>query len=233
MSKLKSKIRIKKENRGKFTDYCGGKVTQDCIDKAKKSGNKKLVKRATFAENARKWKHQNGGVLKAQMGLQLMPYTNGIVHKEDMPFVKKLAMLPLMEFGYNPFEKENKSNVNTGAAPIPSFYIGSLPKSLSKYGPEALDYIRKNVKKSVFGAREFFGDLKALKKIDAAEQKAIRAAERESKKLAKKSTTSKQKVKEVYNIKTGQSYKGPLPEGWENLTPREGWAIREVWKDVK
>lgn len=26
-----SGIHIKKENRGKFTDYCGGKVTNECI----------------------------------------------------------------------------------------------------------------------------------------------------------------------------------------------------------
>lgn len=58
-----SGIHIKKKNRGKFTEYCNGKVTQKCIDKAKKSGNKTLVKRATFAENARKWKHQNGGTI--------------------------------------------------------------------------------------------------------------------------------------------------------------------------
>ena len=56
-SKKGSKIHIKKKNRGKFTDYCGGNVTQNCINRAKKSGNKTLVKRAVFAENARKWKH--------------------------------------------------------------------------------------------------------------------------------------------------------------------------------
>jgi hypothetical protein len=54
----KSGIHIKKKNRGKFTEYCGGKVTDACIRKAKASGNSKLVKRATFAANARKWKHQ-------------------------------------------------------------------------------------------------------------------------------------------------------------------------------
>ena len=59
-----SGIHIKKENRGKFTDYCNGKVTQKCIDKAKKSGNKKLIKRAMFAENSRKWKHQKGGLIQ-------------------------------------------------------------------------------------------------------------------------------------------------------------------------
>lgn len=60
-----SGIHIKKENRGKFTDYCNGKVTQECIDKAKNSGNKKLAKRAVFAQNSRSWakKHFLGGIV--------------------------------------------------------------------------------------------------------------------------------------------------------------------------
>ena len=60
-----SGIHIKKKNRGKFTEYCDGKVTQECIDKAKRSGNKKLVKRAVFAQNSRSWskKHFLGGVI--------------------------------------------------------------------------------------------------------------------------------------------------------------------------
>lgn len=65
----KPKIHIKKSNEGKFTSYCGGKVTDECINKAKQSGNPKLVKRATFAANARKWKHKEGGLLiKNQFG---------------------------------------------------------------------------------------------------------------------------------------------------------------------
>ena len=56
-------IHIKKKNRGKFTEYCGGKVTDECISRAKKSKNPKLRKRATFAANARKWKHQVGGII--------------------------------------------------------------------------------------------------------------------------------------------------------------------------
>ena len=51
------KIHIKKENRGKFTDYCGGKVTSECIARGKASSNPAIRKRATFAANARKWKH--------------------------------------------------------------------------------------------------------------------------------------------------------------------------------
>ena len=64
----KGGIHIKKKNRGKFTEYCGGKVTEECIAKGKKSKDPKIRKRATFAANARKWKHENGGILKAQGG---------------------------------------------------------------------------------------------------------------------------------------------------------------------
>ena len=60
-----SGIHIKKKNRGKFTEYCGGEVTNKCIQKAKKSGNSKLVKRAVFAQNSRSWskKHFLGGMI--------------------------------------------------------------------------------------------------------------------------------------------------------------------------
>ena len=56
-----SGIHIKEKNKGKFTSYCGGKVTDECIRKAKASGNPTLVKRATFADNARHFKHRSGG----------------------------------------------------------------------------------------------------------------------------------------------------------------------------
>lgn len=59
-----NKIHIKKENRGKFTDYCNGKVTNTCIQKGKNSPDPKIRKRATFAANARTWKHQLGGIIK-------------------------------------------------------------------------------------------------------------------------------------------------------------------------
>lgn len=58
-----SGIHIKKKNRGLFTEYCGGKVTDKCIQKAKKSKNPTLRKRATFAQNSRQWSHLFGGVI--------------------------------------------------------------------------------------------------------------------------------------------------------------------------
>lgn len=77
-----SGIHIKKENRGKFTEYCNGKVTQECIDKAKKSNNPTLKKRATFAENSRGWakKYNTGGQA---------PTTTKISKEEALSEIKK------------------------------------------------------------------------------------------------------------------------------------------------
>lgn len=59
--KMKHKIHIKKENRGKFTEYCGGKVTSECIQKGKNSSDPKIRKRATFAQNSRRWSKKKYG----------------------------------------------------------------------------------------------------------------------------------------------------------------------------
>lgn len=56
-----SGIHIKKKNRGSFTRWCGGKVTNECIQRGKKSSDPAVRKKATFAANARKWKHKTGG----------------------------------------------------------------------------------------------------------------------------------------------------------------------------
>lgn len=58
-----SGIRIKKKNLGKFTQYCKGKVTAECIARGKRSKNPLTRKRATFAANSRAWKHQDGGII--------------------------------------------------------------------------------------------------------------------------------------------------------------------------
>lgn len=59
--RAKSGIHIKKSHRGLFTKYCNGKVTNECIQRGKNSPDPKIRKRATFAANARRWKHQSGG----------------------------------------------------------------------------------------------------------------------------------------------------------------------------
>lgn len=66
-------IHIKKANRGKFTEYCGGKVTSECISRGKHSSSPAVRKRATFAANARKW-HADGGFL----GTHGADFNNGV-----------------------------------------------------------------------------------------------------------------------------------------------------------
>ena len=74
LDKKGNKIHIKKANRGKFTDYCGGKVTSECIARGKRSPDPKIRKRATFAANARKWKHEDGGTIN---GVKFINKTHG------------------------------------------------------------------------------------------------------------------------------------------------------------
>lgn len=50
-----AKIKIKEKNKGSFTRYCKGKVTEECIRKGKNSPDPKIRKKATFADNARHW----------------------------------------------------------------------------------------------------------------------------------------------------------------------------------
>lgn len=79
-------IYIKPENRGKFTKYCGGKVTSECIAKGKRSSNPAVRKRATFAANARKWHHAFGGNLLthgAEWDNGLRIIGNGGTHEEN------------------------------------------------------------------------------------------------------------------------------------------------------
>lgn len=80
------KIHIKPENRGKFTKYCGGKVTSECIAKGKRSSDPAVRKRATFAANARKWHHAFGGDLLtngAEWDNGLRIIGNGGTHEEN------------------------------------------------------------------------------------------------------------------------------------------------------
>lgn len=85
ISKLKNgnKIHIKEKNKGSFRRWCGGNVTDECIRKGKNSSNPKIRKKATFADNARHWKHKDGGILqKYQIGgfinpaMAAIPYMN-------------------------------------------------------------------------------------------------------------------------------------------------------------
>lgn len=65
----KGGIHINPENKGKFTDYCNGKVTEECIQRGLNSSNPTTRKRANFARNARKWNKEDGGMTYKKGGL--------------------------------------------------------------------------------------------------------------------------------------------------------------------
>lgn len=89
----KSGIKIKKKNRGKFTEYCGGTVTSACIARGKNSSDPAVRKRATFAANARAWKHQYGGTAQTKDVQQfLSQYKAGF----DQP--TQQTQRPVMEY---------------------------------------------------------------------------------------------------------------------------------------
>lgn len=134
-SKKGNKIHIKKENRGKFTDYCGGTVTSECIARGKRSSSPTIRKRATFAANARKWKHQFGGPIYSQEDVDAINNSNrntakglfkGIVSGKIMPTMENLGnMLGAAYNGYlNP-----KTTAMTGE---PTILPGKVNMSLYK-----------------------------------------------------------------------------------------------------
>lgn len=72
------KIHIKESQKGTFTKWCGGNVTDECIQRGKNSSNPKIRKKATFAANARKWKHKEGGIIKASDGTKTNWISNSL-----------------------------------------------------------------------------------------------------------------------------------------------------------
>lgn len=77
-----SGIHIKESQKGSFTKYCKGKVTNECIQKGKNSPDPKIRKKATFADNARHFKHRLGGNIVEAFKLrrQILNSLNNIIN---------------------------------------------------------------------------------------------------------------------------------------------------------
>lgn len=138
------KIHIKPENRGKFTKYCGGKVTSECIARGKRSSDPTVRKRATFAANARKWHHAFGGDLLthgAEWDNGLRIIGNGGTHEENpmegVPMGMDAEGTPnLVEQGeviFNDYVFSNRMFADGGL--LESF---NLPKSYDGYSFAAI-----------------------------------------------------------------------------------------------
>lgn len=138
------KIHIKPENRGKFTKYCGGKVTSECIARGKRSSDPAVRKRSTFAANARKWHHAFGGDLLthgAEWDNGLRIIGNGGTHEENpmegVPMGMDAEGTPnLVEQGeviFNDYVFSNRMFADGGL--LESF---NLPKSYDGYSFAAI-----------------------------------------------------------------------------------------------
>ena len=154
----KSGIKIKKKNRGLFTKYCNGKVTQECIDKAKRSGNKKLIKRAVFAENSRKWskKHQGGGWLAQRIYNSVDPTGN---YPSGYGEAILLGLGAIVEGGSKKYEVTDsvadaawrkRLGLKYDAKFLPNNKDGSvrLPKNLEKEIPVDTTFIKNRMQKN-------------------------------------------------------------------------------------
>lgn len=114
-----NKIHIKKANKGKFTEYCGGKVTQECITRGKNSPDPKIRKRATFAQNSRRWKHQDGGVLYIEASPEYKEY------------LKYKRLSPEEQEQYR--QKNEERNTNIAKSYIKTPTIPNLYKAAQAY----------------------------------------------------------------------------------------------------
>lgn len=85
-----SGIHIKAENKGKFKDYCGGEVTDECIQRGKNSSNSTTKKRAIFADNARHFKHESGAKIHKPNGHRSV-LDNGWIPTKELKKKHKLV----------------------------------------------------------------------------------------------------------------------------------------------
>lgn len=149
-------IHIKESTKGSFTKYCKGKVTQECIDKAKRSGDKKLVKKAVFAENSRKWakKHQIGGIMP-QYGNQ---YMNQSIYTQQIspgmiPQTQQYSSMPSMY-------------------PQQGLITNTQPNVVQNTQPSALDQYKQSIAQAAEASRAYNNKEQAKKEAaEAAREK--------------------------------------------------------------
>lgn len=145
-----SKIKIKKQNQGKFTDYCGGAVTEECIQKGKHSSDPKIRKRANFAANARKWKHESGGILFADNGMQTpVVHRNPSIAKDFQNVIeegqKNLNRMAQQQMIDNWMKQQQREQTQALASNIGSTVINGL----QQFGTSIVD--KRASKPSKFG----------------------------------------------------------------------------------
>lgn len=132
------KIHIKPENRGKFTAL--KKRTGKSASWFKEHGTPAQKKMATFALNARKWKHDDGGWIDEEFTLPYSAYIADRVNNMGLNNSQKAAVYSSIygESRFNPYAY-NPRGGGKGAHGIMQWRGARIPES--SYLPSQMDYL--------------------------------------------------------------------------------------------
>ena len=132
------KIHIKPENRGKFTAL--KKRTGKSASWFKEHGTPAQKKMATFALNARKWKHDDGGWIDEEFTLPYSAYIADRVNNMGLNNSQKAAVYSSIygESRFNPYTY-NPRGGGKGAHGIMQWRGARIPES--SYLPSQMDYL--------------------------------------------------------------------------------------------
>ena len=120
----KAKRQMKKKGTvGAFTEYCGGKVTNDCIERALNSNDETLKKRAQFAKNMRNL--QFGDFVDQEDAK-----TSSMFDDPLSGSVEPTSMLGAFGRGYSMFGGEDSKNN------LPFYPVAMMPFTNVRYGAE-------------------------------------------------------------------------------------------------
>lgn len=132
------KIHIKPENRGKFTAL--KKRTGKSASWFKEHGTPAQKKMATFALNARKWKHDDGGWIDEEFTLPYSAYIADRINNMGLNNSQKAAVYSSIygESRFNPYAY-NPRGGGKGAHGIMQWRGARIPES--SYLPSQMDYL--------------------------------------------------------------------------------------------
>lgn len=138
------KIHIKPENRGKFTAL--KKRTGKSASWFKEHGTPAQKKMATFALNARKWKHDDGGWIDEEFTLPYSAYIADRVNNMGLNNSQKAAVYSSIygESRFNPYAY-NPRGGGKGAHGIMQWRGARIPES--SYLPSQMDYLENTLKR--------------------------------------------------------------------------------------
>jgi len=147
----------KKGTEGSFKKYCGGEVTMDCINKAMKSKDPDLVKKANFAKNIKAYKGSKHESIKESIQLtedELIDVIEMIVKEQKVESNIRKTTKPK---GLSTYEKAHK-----GSGSENEDYIKSVTKKMKEYLKDGSmgDY---SMDPKIFPAGN--GELKKMKKM--------------------------------------------------------------------